>query len=328
MRALALSLALLVAAAAPAQTEVSFLFAYDPARPEDPATRRIVDLAKATPELVPVKWGGLKLPGGGGRSTFMLALAASSAPDIYKAWFHILRHDIDQGFVYPLDEWTGPESSVDKKDLWDEVRCAGGHVWALPTPGVAYYGIVYRKDLVAQAGLDPDAPPETWTEFRDWCVALTRPGRRAFAMENRPWGFLPWVQSAGGDVVRRNGSGGGWEACFDCPAAVKAAEYLQGLVRLGVVRGIPTLGSVDDVGQMFASGEIVATFGGEDLVRRMTDALDVPLETVGVMPFPASGEGGVRAQGAFRSAEKCGLLLAMADGGCASRVRRLMPGLK
>ena len=301
MRRLTLAFALAAASAAGAATEVSFLFAYDPARPEDPVTRRIVDLAKSDPELVPVKWGGLKLPGAGGRSTFMLALAASSAPDIYKAWFHILRHDIAQGFVYPLDEWTGPESAVEKKDLWDEVRCSDGHVWALPTPGVAYYGIVYRKDLVAQAGFDPESPPKTWDAFRDWCVALTRPGRRAFAMENRPWGFLPWVQSAGGDVVRRTADGSAWEACFDSPEALKAAEYLQGLVRLGVVRGIPTLGSADDVAQMFAAGEIVATFGGEDLVRRMTDALDVPLETVGVMPFPASGDaGGVRVLQAHR----------------------------
>ena len=301
MPRLAVLLVLLASAAvAHAKTEVSFLFAYDPAHPEDPSTRRIVDLAKADPDLVPVKWGGLKLPGGGGRSTFMLALAASSAPDVYKAWFHILRHDIDQGFDYPLDEWTGPESQVEKKDLWDEVRCCGGHVWALPTPGVAYYGIVYRRDIVEQAGLDPDDPPRTWDAFRDWCVALTRPGRRAFAMENRPWGFLPWVQSAGGDVIRKTADGAGWEACFDSAEAVRAAEFLQGLVRLGVVRGLPTLGTADDIGQMFSSGEIVSAFGGEDLVRRLADALDVPIEAIGVMPFPSDGEGRPRVVQAHR----------------------------
>ena len=196
-----LAAAMSAASLASASTEVSFLFCYNPDNPEDPPTRRILDLARDEPDIVPVKWGGLVLPGAGGRSTFMLALAGGTAPDIYKAWFHILRHDVSQGFVYPLDEWLegGAQPSA---SLWDQVRCFDGHFWALPTPGTAYYGIVYRKDLVSEAGLNPDSPPKTWSEFRDWCVALTRPGRRAFAIENRPWGFLPWVQSAGGDVIR------------------------------------------------------------------------------------------------------------------------------
>ena len=279
-----------------AKTEVSFLFSYDPGHPEYPETRAILDLAKRDAELAPVKWGGLTLPGAGGRSTFMLALAGGTAPDIYKAWFHILRHDIAQGFVYPLDEWLSPQPSA---DLWDEVRSFDGHVWALPTPGVAYYGIVYRKDFVRAAGLDPEDPPKTWSEFRDWCVALTKPGRRAFAIENRPWGFLPWVQSAGGDVIRRRPEGD-YEACFDSPAAVSAAEFLKSLVRLDVVRGLPTLTAADEVGQLFAEGEIAAVFGGEDLVRRLTETLAFPLDEIGLMPFPAADDGGVRVLQAHR----------------------------
>ncbi len=298
--ALAAALSLSSAPAASA-AEVSFLFCYDPDRPEEPATRRIIELARREPDLQPVKWGGLVLPGAGGRATFMLALAGGSAPDIYKAWFHILRHDVSQGFVYPLDEWLAPDPSP--QSLWDRVRQFDGHVWALPTPGIAYYGIVYRKDLVEQAGLDPEAPPATWREFREWCKTLTRPGRRAFAIENRPWGFLPWVQSAGGDVLREKPDGSGYEACFHSPAAVAAAEYLQNLVRLGVVRGLPTLTVADDIGQLFVSGEIVAVFGGEDTVRRLTDTLNFPPELIGLMPFPARDEedgGGSRVLQAHR----------------------------
>lgn len=298
--------AVLAAAPCACATEVSFLFAYDPGHPEDPSTRCIIDLARENPDLVPVRWGGLRLPGGGGRATFMLSLAAQSAPDVYKAWFHILRHDVEQGFVYPLDEWVDPASVASSSNLWDRVRFHDGHVWALTTPGVAYYGIVYRRDLVSLAGLDPDSPPKTWSEFRDWCVKLTKPGCRAFAIENRPWGFLPWVQSAGGDVVReRKASGDGrdgvWEACFDSPEAVMAAEYLKSLRALDVIRALPTLTLEDDIGRLFSSGEIVAVFGGEDLVRRLTEVQGVSPETIGVMPFPAADcAGGVRVVQAHR----------------------------
>ena len=336
MNALVLAASLL----ASAPVEVSFLFCYNPDIPEEPATRRILDLARADPGIAPVKWGGLVLPGAGGRSTFMLALAGGTAPDIYKAWFHVLRHDVAEGFVYPLDEWVDGkrgawsgewrrETLDERRDadpprlpsgvscpsrstpqtfqhsntsLWDRVRCFDGHVWALPTPGTAYYGIVYRKDLVAEAGLDPENPPRTWSEFRAWCERLTKPGRRAFAIENRPWGFLPWVQSAGGDVIREveNGSGSGYEACFDSPAAVRAAEFLQSLVRLGVVRGMPTLTVADDIGQLFVSGEIVSVFGGEDLVLRLTETMAMPPEAIGLMPFPAADGDGVRVLQAHR----------------------------
>lgn len=212
----------------------------------------------------------------------MLALAGGNAPDIYKAWFHILRHDIDQGFVYPLDEWLDAKD-IPQDNIWDRVRVKDGHVWAVPTPGVQYYGIIYRKDLARAADLDPASPPRTWEEFRAWCRALKRPGVRPFAVENRPWGFLPWVQSAGGDVVNAEGTA----ATFDCPAALEAAGFLQELVREDLILGFPTLTQADEISQRFAAGEIAMVFGGETLVKRLVEVQNFPAELIGMMPFPS-----------------------------------------
>lgn len=261
---------------------VSFLWSFDPEHPEEPVSRAILDLARQDPAVKPEKWGGLILPGAGGRSTFMLALAGGNAPDIYKAWFHILRHDIDQGFIYPLDEWLDAKD-IPQDNIWDRVRVKDGHVWAVPTPGVQYYGIIYRKDLARAADLDPASPPRTWEEFRTWCRALKRPGVRPFAVENRPWGFLPWVQSAGGDVVNAEGTA----ATFDCPAALEAAGFLQELVREDLILGFPTLTQADEISQRFAAGEIAMVFGGETLVKRLVEVQNFPAELIGMMPFPS-----------------------------------------
>ncbi len=264
---------------------VSFLDGYNPDTPEAPITRQILKLARQEPRLNPQKWGGLSLPGGGGRAPFMLSMAGRSAPDLYYCWFHIIRHDIDQGFIYPLNEWIGDDLNGDGmiddsearwegwKDvpaLWRQVAVKDGKIYGVPLAGVWYYGIVYRKDLVRQAGIDPDYIPQSWDEFFRWCQRLTFPGKnvsgaglergqRAFGIENRPWAWLPWMQSAGGSPVvnlRKSPKtgrvhrfamettdftvvetgedltnvSGEWRADFNSPEAVQAAAFLHRLV--------------------------------------------------------------------------------------------------
>ena len=277
-----------------AATDVSFFMCYRPTHPEDPTTKALNAFEKRHPDIHPKQWGGLILPGGGGRSQFMLALAGGSAPDVYKAWFHVLRHDIEQGFTYPLNEWIDEnwEGWRHSPPLWREVATKNGLIHAVPTPGISYYGLVYRKDIVKEAGLDPARHPATWDEFEAWCEKLTKPGRRAIAIENRPWGFLPWVGAAGGDVVRKSPNSKGdedkWEACFDSPECLRAAEFLQRLVRKDLVRGLPVLSVSSDVAMLFTGGEIACVFGGEDFVAYLTEHLNFPADLVGLMPFPAA----------------------------------------
>ena len=293
------------AALAACATDVTFLMCYRPDHPEDPATKQILSFTAKRPEIRPFQWGGLTLPGAGGRATFMLALAGGTAPDIYKAWFHVLRHDVEEGFCYPLNEWLGEDADGDGKlsdaeakwpgwkdvpQLWRDVATKNGKVYAVPTPGFAYYGIVYRKDLVKAAGLDPEAPPRTWHEFAEWCERLTfrdktiagaklQRGQRAFGIENRPWGFLPWVGAAGGDVVRVKGVGGAgtreegdsdeWEACFDSPECLRAADFLHTLITNGVVRALPQLSLSNEIADLFVQGEIVSVFGGKNFPQTL-----------------------------------------------------------
>ncbi len=296
-------------------TDVTFLMCYRPDHPEDPATKQILKFTSENPHIRPLQWGGLTLPGAGGRAPFMLALAGGTAPDVYKAWFHILRHDIDEGFCYPLNEWLGNDKDgngeisdseavwkgwQDVPPLWRKVATKNGKVYAVPTPGFAYYGIVYRKDLVKASGLDPEATPRTWKEFAAWCERLTyrdkyisgakmQRGQRAFGIENRPWGFLPWVGAAGGDVIEVDATGNA-RAAFDSSACLRAADFLHSLVTNGVVRALPTLSLSNEIAELFAQGEIVSVFGGEDLVLYLTETLGFPAEQIGLMPFPAADE--------------------------------------
>jgi ABC-type glycerol-3-phosphate transport system substrate-binding protein len=84
---------------------------FDPDQPESAVTRQILALSAEHPDLRPVKWGGLWLPGAGGRSPLLLAMAGGNAPDIYNCWFHIIQNDVANGFLMPLDRWLGLEGN-------------------------------------------------------------------------------------------------------------------------------------------------------------------------------------------------------------------------
>jgi ABC-type sugar transport system permease subunit/ABC-type glycerol-3-phosphate transport system substrate-binding protein len=253
---------------------------YTPNRPERPTTAALIDLMRRDSQIRIRPWGGIQLPGGGGwRTPFMMALAGETAPDIYYAWFHVIQNDIRQNFLYPLNEWVGEDLNGnglidDDEALWDEwkrvpdlwrrVATVDGKVYGIPVPTISYYGLIYRKDLVAQAGLNPEQPPETWDDFFYWCQKLTRPaedgsrGQRAYAQFDFPWFWLPWVQAAGGSPVVQDrvspttgrvysfpmeelnfitpdtgenlrDVASTWRANFDSPEAIAAAEWFHRL---------------------------------------------------------------------------------------------------
>ncbi len=217
--------------AAPAQpvTEVTEnqLWA-GPSQGLDPSDS-LVQLMKNDPSIRIKEWAGLTLPGAGGRTPLMLSIAGQTAPDLYLSWFHIIRGDIGQGFCAPLNEWIGDDLNHDGQiepsearwpgwkevpPLWRQVATVNGKVYGIPTASTVHMGIIYRIDLVRQAGLDPNHPPKTWDEFLYWCQKLTYPGKkvpgaqlqrgqRGFACMNYGFTWLPWLQSTGGTPVKQ-----------------------------------------------------------------------------------------------------------------------------
>lgn len=56
--------------------------------------------------------------------------------------------------------------------LWEEVNYEG-HVFAIPTH-TASYAFFYNKKLFREAGLDPENPPDTWKEVKEFSKRLTK----------------------------------------------------------------------------------------------------------------------------------------------------------
>ncbi len=198
---------------------------YDPNQPE--ATPHLVQMMKDDPNLSIQMWSGLALPGGGGRSTLIMSIAGQTSPDIMDSWFHVIRNDVGQGFLHPLNEWIGEDTDGDGQvspeearwegwaevpALWRQVATKDGKIYGLPQAGESMLGVIIRTDLIRNAGLDPDNPPRTWEEFYRWCMILTNPGapvagrlhnpgQRALTLLPHGFTWLPWVKAAGGEPI-------------------------------------------------------------------------------------------------------------------------------
>ncbi len=104
---------------------------------------------------------------------YLAAFAAGKAPDVFdidRSWLpEFLKNELIEPF---------PENLAKK---WDEVLIPmaqklkiDGKVYAFPPCGADIYTLTYNKDMFAEAGLDPNSPPETWEEFRAYAKKLTK----------------------------------------------------------------------------------------------------------------------------------------------------------
>ena len=199
---------------------------FRPNEPEHPYTRQIITFTSKHPDIVVQQWGGIGIPGGG-RASLMMSIAGKTAPDIGLSWFHLIRNEISQQFLHPLNEWIGEDlngnGQIDDDEalwsgwkdiplLWRRVCTIDGKVYGITVPIRAMSGIVFRIDMVKAAGLDPNNPPKTWDEMYAWCLKLSDPkrvvpgaiiqnGQQAICLPTGGWLFLPWLQSAGGQPI-------------------------------------------------------------------------------------------------------------------------------
>ncbi len=127
----------------------------------------------------------------------MAARAAGTAPDILLVNYGNLVWNAVDGLILPLDDLI-PQSAWD--DLHDNVRgfvTVNGQKFAYPQlvePAVVMY---YRKDMYEAAGLDPNAPPKTWAEFKEYAEKLTTDDVFGTTL-NYEWSMWGWEYSAAG----------------------------------------------------------------------------------------------------------------------------------
>ena len=174
-------------------------------------------------------------------------------------------------------------------------RKAGGvpHAWALPTSNLVK-ALLYRKDLFAAAGLDPERPPENWDELLDYARRLTVPERRQYGMGlsgQLAFSTYSFLVSNGGRVVEQLPDGE-WRAVWASEEAAEAYAFIWELVRGRFERDGQTLTGTtlfagSELAQKWTRGEI-----GMQLAYLDEQMLaDINPQLVGIAPVPVGPHG-------------------------------------
>ena len=177
----------------------------------------------------------------------------------------------------------------------------GGEVKALTlNPGPIM--MVYNRDLMREAGLDPDQPPRTWPELRsaidEICALPDRNGGKTYGIALRldrgaqtaQW-LIPVIWGMGGDVVDDAGA-----FSFTSPEVVEALEWYKGIVDSGCAQPGATVG---DTRNLFAQGRAGFIFEGPwiaGLVRNLSGgSLEIAADkNIWIAPMPAAPNGTIR----------------------------------
>jgi len=116
-----------------------------------------------------------------------LSFQNNMAPDIFIMADAILDPAIERGWLRPFDDELIEEYSRD---------FLPGAMYRNPITNDIYsinltkqvFRMIYNKDLFKKAGLNPDSPPTTWAQFREYAKAITAVGEGSkfgFAMPLR-----------------------------------------------------------------------------------------------------------------------------------------------
>lgn len=240
-------------------------------------------------------------PGRQYEEKILTALAADQAPDVFLLDSKLVPTFVNKQILLDLNPFVGP-LGVDTAAWFPNVTAIarrGGSLYAFPkgfSPLVLYVNLRLFRD----AGLPLPAEDWTWREFLAYARALTAdadsdgtPERYGTSFTNYYYMWVPWVWSAGGDVVGENG-----RSASGALNSAETREALQFLVDLRLrERVAPDAGSwtqserAGTIAALFASGSIAMVPGGHWSLPRYLEYRRSGILEVGAVPLPRHPRG-------------------------------------
>lgn len=195
------------------------------------------DFVRQHPNIKVRQAGGMRIEdpdNPAAQSTFLMAMAGNTAPDVVQVSDRDLATYVTQGFLRPLDEYVlAPENKEWFESAFPtkfrKTLKYNGHYYVIPYNFVLA-GLYYRRDRFRDVGLSPDRGPRDWEEMYDYARRLTFPEKGLYGYgvltgpHNTPYYYPLFIHLAGGELVVE---------CRVCPEGGEIIEAAPGTTQSG-----------------------------------------------------------------------------------------------
>jgi multiple sugar transport system substrate-binding protein len=230
------------------------------------------------------------------------AVQSRTAPDISWIRADYMEDLVRADAIYPMSHFIDGENGLTQEELDDfypsllQAASWRGTLYSMPMEATNI-GLLYNKDLFREAGLDPERPPRTWEELREYSRRLTidrngngRFDQVGFLVPISPatgpqgpwmvWQWYPFLWQAGGHLINDAQT----QVLFDSEASAAALGLWQDLYEAQNLRAFTNEPDV-----AFTSRQLAMALDGPWSLPRY----DRLLRNIdwGVAPLPAGPNG-------------------------------------
>lgn len=233
-----------------------------------------------------VEW--IDVPFAGAQEKFAADAAAGNLPDVVNLNPNFAQPLEREGVFLDIDEAAPDLASEYVPGAWEGFQVPGeegtfGVPWYLTSEVTMYNGALYE-----QAGLDPEAAPETFDELYEQAAAVSAAGAGAFyglhpALENR---FMTDLGKLGVETIDDD-----FVWTFNSPEAVEYVERLAELYESGVFPSDSLTQNLNDAKEGYQSGTVAVFPSGPNFLSGIEQNAPQVFENTLVAPqIAAEGE--------------------------------------
>jgi ABC-type glycerol-3-phosphate transport system substrate-binding protein len=206
--------------------------------------------------VIPVAWEGL-------HDKYLLAAQTNNLPHImtsedFLGW---TIEAASTGNLMDLTDFVNNDVGRDKwrTDMVIENASWKGRVWAFPYRN-STRALVWNKDMFAEAGLDPEQPPQTWVQLREYGNKVTNDDQYGFSYPLKrfctvaPEYVRSIMDAYGADITNDDIT----EATINTPEAKQAITFWTDMVKKDKMIPMDILNNDDNNDYTMFSSEITA----------------------------------------------------------------------
>lgn len=226
--------------------------------------------------------------------TFSAELAGNTLPTTFEIPFTYGQTLIARGQLADITAEVEalPYAADFNPSVLDVVQDGDGKLYGVPSAAYGM-GLHYNRALFEEAGLDPDRPPTSWDEVREYAKAIAEETGQAGYMQMTQdntggWILTTTTYAMGGRVEEVDGDE--VTATLDNPGTKQALEMLQAMRWEDDSLGDNFLFDWAGINQEFAAGKVAMYLTGSDAYNSLVTENNIDETTYGLTVIPLEGD--------------------------------------